>query len=199
VIYILKFIKNNKIFSILIFIGIFTFIIGILINSLLNKDTLSEISNNINSLISNYKSIDTYNLNLFRKTLFNNLFITLIIWLFGISIIGIFIILFIYIFKVFIMGLEFISLFSNLGFSKIIFIILYLIPQFICIFNIFILSFYAISFSLFLTKLIFKRGQFNIKYIRKRYINILIISLFISIFSSIIEVFLIPKIIYYCV
>ena len=99
----------------------------------------------------------------------------------------------------FIFGFELVSLLVNLNIGRIIFIIIYMLP---CLFNLviyFILTLFSISYSISLFKILFLKKNYNLSDITKKYIKILGVSLLFSFLSSIIEIFIIPKILIFLI
>ncbi len=189
----LKFIKRNKLLSILTLLTIFIFIIGILYPAVIDNNTKKIISKNINDLISTIQNNITFKD--FFKTLSSNYVYTIIIWILGISIFGIVIVLILYLFKVFIFGFELSSLFINLKLSNIIFIILYMLPNLLYITIYFILVLFSISYSITLFKMIFLHKNYNIRIITKKYTKVLLIALILILLLSVITTFITPKLI----
>ena len=194
----LKFIKNNKLLFILIALTFISLISGILFNTLIDTNTKKDITNNINSLITNYNSQSNL-IKSFIPTFTSTLFLDLLIWIFGISIIGCIIVLFLFLFKVFIFGFELVSLLVNLNIGRIIFIIIYMLPSLFNLVIYFILTLFSISYSISLFKILFLKKNYNLSDITKKYIKILGVSLLFSFLSSIIEIFIIPKILIFLI
>lgn len=193
----LKFIKNNKTLFILILLTIIFSIAGSLFNAFLDEPVKKEITNNINKMMGTISS--TTNLKLIIDTFLSNFTLMSLIWLLGISIIGIPIILFLYLLKVFVVFFEFISLISNLGIAKIIFILLYMLPSILNIIIYFFLVYYSINFSLFLIKIIFLKRDYHLKAITKRYFKIYLLVFLLILVSTLLESLLIPKFLFYLV
>lgn len=194
----LKFIKNNKLLFILIVLTLISLISGILFNTLIDTNTKKDITNNINSLITNYNSQSNL-IKSFIPTFTSSLFLDLLIWIFGISIIGCIIVLFLFLFKVFIFGFELVSLLVNLNIGRIIFIIIYMLPSLFNLVIYFILTLFSISYSISLFKILFLKKNYNLSDITKKYIKILGVSLLFSFLSSIIEIFIISKILIFLI
>lgn len=194
----LKFIKNNKLLFILIVLTLISLISGILFNTLIDISTKKEITNNINSLITNYNSQSNL-IKSFIPTFSSSLFLELLIWIFGISIIGCIIVLFLFLFKVFIFGFELVSLLVNLNIRHIIFIVIYMLPSLFNLVIYFILTLFSISYSISLFKILFLKKNYNLSNITKKYIKILGVSLLFNLLSSIIEVFILPKILIFLI
>ena len=189
---IIDFIKKRKLFSILLFVFICSFILGVFFiffisddNKVLVKDGITLYFNGLNTL--NY----TDN---FIVGLINNIGLALIIWVLGISIFGCFIIFIIYFIKCFVVSFSFSSIIYVYGFKGIILSIIYSICYFINLGILFILSYYGVSFSILLFKYFFKNKDYNRIVIVKRYFKVLIISLVFIILNLIIDSYLIPRI-----
>lgn len=189
----IKFIKRNKLLSILIFLTLLIFIIGILYPAVVDNNTREIISKNITDLISSIKNDMSFKD--FFKLLSSNYTFVIIIWILGISIFGTIIVLILYLFKVFIFGFELSSLIINLKLSNIIFIILYTLPNLLYIAIYFILVLFSISYSITLFKMIFLHKNYTIRIITKKYIKILLVSLLLILLLSIINIFITPKLI----
>jgi len=192
-------IKHNKLFSFMIFSSALIFIIGIICSSILDNDAKKMIHDNISNIILNIQNKTTSNFNCFIKCFSNNIFIYIFIWLLGISIIGVFLVLFLYYIKLFLFTIEFIYLFINIKDTGILFNIIYLIPDIINIFILFVITYYSVSYSIVLFRFLFRKRQYLLHKITKRYTKILLLSIIILFLSSIIEIYIIPKILYYLV
>lgn len=195
----ISFIKHNKLFSFMIFSSALIFIIGIICSSILDNDAKKMIYDNISNIILNIQNKTTSNFNCFIKCFSNNIFIYIFIWLLGISIIGVFLVLFLYYIKLFLFTIEFIYLFINIKDTGILFNIIYLIPDIINIFILFVITYYSVSYSIVLFRFLFRKRQYLLHKITKRYTKILLLSIIILFLSSIIEIYIIPKILYYLV
>ena len=189
---IIDFIKKRKLFSILLFIFISSFILGTFFiffisddNKVLVKDGITLYFNGLNTL--NY----TDN---FIVGLINNIGLALIIWVLGISIFGCFIIFIIYFIKCFVVSFSFSSIIYVYGLKGIILSIIYSICYFINLGILFILSYYGVSFSILLFKYFFKNKDYNRIVIVKRYFKVLVISLVFIVLNLIIDSYLIPRI-----
>lgn len=188
----IKFLKRNKTFSICIFMTFIVFIFGIFFNALLDSTIKKEIALNINNMISNFNKNALEKTSLI-KNIFNDFSFITVIWIFGISIIGIIINLFLYLFKVFMFSFELVALLTNLHIDKLFFILLYMLPSFFKIILYFIVIYYSINYSLVLIRLLFLKKNFNIKIITQRYIKVLILCLLCSLIISLVNDLLISK------
>ena len=189
---IIDFMKKRKLFSSLLFVFIISFILGILFiffisdnNKVIVKDGIELYFNGLSNL--NY----TDN---FIVGLINNIGLALIIWLLGISIFGCFIIFIIYFIKCFVVSFSFSSIIYVYGFKGIILSSIYSICYFINLGILFVLSYYAISFSILLFKYFFKNKDYNRIIIVKRYFKVFIICCLCIVLNLIIDSYLIPRI-----
>ena len=180
--------KNQKrLYLILIGLASISIIFGIIYLFLISNDNKLFIKDNIISYFNNLEP----SLNLFFKNLFNNFIYIVAIWLLGISIIGIPIVSFMYIFKSFIFGFSLSSIVYSYGFKGILISIIDLFPnKFIYLASILLITFYSLSFSIKLINHLFLKKSINFKEAMNKYLKILIISLLISLFITIYEVFI---------
>ena len=181
----INFIKRNKIFSFIILITIFTFIGGIIIHSLLDISTKGEIVNNL------YNYSNNINIKNIFDDLFSNILLFIIIWLFGISVVGIPIIIFLYLFKVLISSLEIVFLILNIKTVGVIFSLISIVFILLNLILLFLLFYYACNYSVCLIKVLFLKYNYNIKLITKRFIKILLFC-----FIGIIVVYLLKYIVF---
>ena len=189
---IIDFMKKRKLFSSLLFVFIISFLLGIFFiffisdnNKVIVKDGIELYFNGLSNL--NY----TDN---FIVGLINNIGLALIIWLLGISIFGCFIIFIIYFIKCFVVSFSFSSIIYVYGFKGIILSSIYSICYFINLGILFVLSYYAISFSILLFKYFFKNKDYNRIIIVKRYFKVFIVCCLCIVLNLIIDSYLIPRI-----
>ena len=180
--------KNQKrLYLLLIGLALISFIIGILFIFIISKDNKELIKNNLEEYFSNYDS----SFELFFKTLFNYFIYIIVIWLLGISIIGIPVIIFMYLFKNFVFGFSISSIINSFGAKGILIALIDLFPhKLIFLIVLLLITFYSISFSIKLIKNLFLKRIVNLKESMSKYFKILIISLSISVFISLYEVFI---------
>ena len=191
---ILKNIKENKLFTILLIITILSILLGILFPAILTTNNKELIKTSITDY---FTAIDNNKIEYIKSLitiLSNNIFVTISIWLLGISIIGIIIIIIEVFIKGFIVGFSFTSILVTYGIKGILIGIIYTISNILSLLVTFLLSYYAISFSIMIYKTIFKKKNYPKEIIVKRYIKIGLLALLSSIVISLIEVFIIPKV-----
>ena len=185
--------NKNRILFILIVSTIICFILGILFHSIIDLESKSIVNNNILNLMENLNKDSISNLSNFNSLFFSNCFITFIIWVFGISIIGILLVYVLYLFKIFIYAFEFVSLFSYLKLNNILYIFIFYIPNIISMFIFLFISYYSLSFSFRVFKHLFIDKSINIRKLFIGYLRVFFIALFLFLINSVIEIFIIPK------
>ena len=190
-----KIMNKNKLFTILLILVIITIIIGIFYLTIIDNESKLLIINNIKNYFKNIKTIPNTN-DIIFKTIFSNLSLIIIIWLLGISILGLPIIIILFLFKIFQTTFTFTSIIYTYKYKGIILSLIYIIPHIITIFILLILTYYSLNFGIMIYKIIFKKKEYNKNIIVNRYIKILIFTISTILITSIIEVYIIPKIIY---
>ena len=189
----IKFNKNLFIFLlVLILVGVGA---GALFSMLLNESDKELVYNYLNSFFTN---INNNNLQLntsFLNTLIFTLGYALIIWIFGISIIGILLILPFLFIKAFVLGFSVGSILINFKFKGILISFIYIIPHHVINILIYILvSAYAIMISYRLISSMKNKKVFDFKIIMNRYTYILFFSLTILFSTSLYEALVMPKV-----
>lgn len=189
----LKEIKKNKYkYIFLLTIVIIGFISGFIFSNILSYNDHQEISKVLKTYFLDIKKdLDVNYLNNFLNNFSINYMYMLLIWIFGISIIGIILNPFILYFKSFIIGFScgiIISVYSYLGLLGS---ILYIFPHELINLVIYILlSFYGIKLSINLFNLLFLKREFNFSTFMKKYFKVLLFSGLILLISTIYETFL---------
>lgn len=188
-----KKLKTKKLFILVFAITLLCFLAGMLLISMLSKSNKELIINSLNNFYTSLKENKISSTNLLYKTMTSNLILNIIIWVLGISIIGIPIVIFILGFKSLSLGFTISSLIYTYKFNGLLKAIIYLIPNIINIFIVFILVYYSISFSINLFNYLFRKIEFNKRVIVKRYLKLLIVAILLSILTSVTESFILPK------
>lgn len=186
--------KHNKTLYILIIILLITFILGCLFIAFLSDENKQLILTNLNNFIDTIKNNKQNNLNTLYRSLSNNIIINTLVWIIGVSIIGIPIIILILGIKSFVLGFTLVSFIYNFKLKGILWGIIYIIPHIINILLLFVLSYYAIKFSIMIFNYYFRKKEYSRSIIVKRYIKTLIICTIAYSISSVIEAYLIPNI-----
>lgn len=185
-------IKQKKLYRIIITLMIFGIISGILFIFFISKESKTKALVSIKNFfdLMNTSTGVNYGKSLLN-TLVNNIGYVLLIWLLGISIIGLPITIVLAFMKSFIVGFSISSIISCYKAKGILGAFLYVFPhQIIILFIYLLLSFYSISFSIKLFKSLFLKQTINFRVVMQKYIKILLISLIGIIVVSLYEVFI---------
>lgn len=185
-------IKQKRLYRIIITLMIFGIISGILFIFFISKESKTKALVSIKNFfdLMNTSTGINYGKSLLN-TLVNNIGYVLLIWLLGISIIGLPITIVLAFMKSFIVGFSISSIISCYKAKGILGAFLYVFPhQIIILFIYLLLSFYSISFSIKLFKSLFLKQTINFRVVMQKYIKILLISLIGIIIVSLYEVFI---------
>lgn len=189
-------IKQNKLLLLLTILTVISIIIGLLFPSLLKDNDQELIKNSITEFIKKINENKLNHLEILISSSWNNILITIILLVLGISLIGIPIIVIIHIFKCFITGFSITSILITYGPKGIITAIIYSIPNILNTLGSLLISYYAISFSITIFKCIFKKENKNWNSITKQYTKLTIFFILYSVIISILESYVIPNILY---
>ena len=158
-----------------------------------NKEILTS---SITSYFDIIKNNNYVSLDVLKNILPNNLFILIIIWVLGISIIGIVVVIFILLYKGFLLGFSFSSVIYVYGFKGILGSFIYVFSSLILDLIIYILvGFYSISFSIKLFNYIFLKKNINLSIFMGKYLKIFFIGLIGIILSGLYQVYILPLLI----
>ena len=186
--------KTNYIVIIILFLGVTS---GAIFSTIINQNDKQLVIEKIELFISNINNGTINNINAFKNSIITNLSYSLLIWILGMTIIGVIINIFLLYLKGFIFGFSLSSFIITYNYKGIILSTLYtLFGQLLNILVIVMLTIYSIMFTLNFIKQITKKQQnLNIQKHFKNYSLIFIMTLLISIISSISEIFIFPNII----
>lgn len=154
-------------------------------------------NNVITQIETFFKNISTNSINsglaLKNSLIINYLFVG-IIWILGLTIIGVLINIFLTFIKGFLVGFSISSIFLTYNAKGLVAILLYTFPtQIINLIVVSILSIYSIMFSKNLLQIITGKTKNN-KIMLKKYLVILMMSIILSFISSLLEAYLFPNI-----
>lgn len=185
---------NNKINLFVIIILFLGIISGSIFSNIIDLNNQKLVIEKINLFITNISNNDLNSILAFKNSIIINFSYSLIIWILGLTIIGILFNIFLLYLKGFIFGFSLSSFIITYSYKGIILSLLYTIfGQLLNIIVIMILLIYSIMFSLNLLKQIAKNKQsININKFFKNYSLIFLFTIIISIISSISETFIFP-------
>lgn len=178
---------NYFVFSIII-LGIIS---GAFYFSIININEKKELTTLITNFFTNINESNINSIDTLKNSLFTNGLMILMIFILGMSVIGIFINIFIIYIKSFIIGFSISTIIYTYKIKGLLASFIYIFPhQIINIFIFAIIGIYSIMFSIYLTKLIINRKSNN--NILKKYVIIFTFSLLSIIITSLIEAYILP-------
>ena len=185
---------NKQIIIFLLGLSIIAVVAGAFYITILNKTDHSLIEESISGFFNNINNNKlNYGLS-FKNAILNNIGFILLIWLLGISVIGIPIIIFLFFSKVFTLGFSISSIIFNYKLKGTLLSLFYVFPHHIINIYIYIvLIAYAISLSLKIIDSIIKRKIIDFKLVMNKYLYVLLISFIIIIITTLLEVFMVPS------
>ena len=182
--------SQKKIYLFLIGLAVLSFAFGLFFIFVIDKENLTAINKSITSFFID-KNWNEVNL---ITSFFNVFLYVLIIWILGISVIGLPISLFILMFKAFLAGFSISSIIYSFGFKGLLYILIEYFPSGIIYGALLILvSFYSTQFSLRLFNYLFLKRMVNFKDVMRKYVKIFLISFIISISLTLYNYYMIPS------
>lgn len=188
-------IKNNK--KMIFFLGIIAvvaIVFGSLFSVMLNESDKNLVSEYISNFFENIKNNNLNYIMALKNGSINSLSYILIVWLLGISIIGMPIVLFMYFSKFFVIGFSISSIIKSYGLKGCLLSFAYIFPhQIIYIIAYTMLSIYSIKMSIKLISTIIKKDKIDFKPIINKYLFVLLLSIITGLLALLFEVFVTPK------
>lgn len=181
--------KNKYKYLFLITIIILGFLSGIVLANILSYNDKKEVGEIVETYFLNLKNNESINyIGNFLNNLGVNFFYLLLLFIFGISIIGIVLNPFILYFKSLITGFSVGIIISLYSFKGILGGILYLFPtQLLNLLIYMLVSFYGINLSIRLFKVLFLRKNINNNEFMKKYFQVLLFSSIVLLISTLYE------------
>ena len=187
--------KKINIFAIcILFLGITA---GAIFTSIIGMNDRTLVIEKIKLFIDNINNNSINSIQIFKNSIGVNLIYIILIWILGLSLIGIIVNIVVLFMKCFIFGFSIASFIITYSYKGLALSLLYLIfGELLNIVVILILTIYSIMISVKLLIAIFKHSDnINIKKSFKNYLLILIFSMLVSIISSLSESLLLPALI----
>lgn len=184
--------KKRRLFKILLVLMILSFLFGVLYVAILSKDDKTMIKNSMDAFFTSIQSNSYLQNDAFFHNALSNVVLSFLVWLLGISMIGIPISVFYLIFKSFVFGFSLSSMIYIYGISGIVPSIIYSFPLLLNLGIIFLLTFYAVNFSKKLYWYLFKKRGVDLKKMIRVYSKFLGILLIILLISSLLSSYLVP-------
>lgn len=178
----------------ILFLGIIT---GAIFANIIGINDRTLVIDKIKLFIDNINTNTLNSILAFKNSISTNMIYIILIWILGMTLLGIIFNIFLLFLKSFILGFSLASFIITYSYKGIILSSLYLLfGQLLNIIVILLLSIYSIMFTIKMLNQIFKNNQNNniLKFF-KNYSIILITSILISVISSLSESFLLPSLI----
>lgn len=189
--------KEKKKYLFIISIAVIGIFVGIVFANVINKADKVLVEDKLTTYFLNIKDNKNINYfgNLLNSFLNNNLYL-IIIWLLGLSIIGIVLNNFIIFFKSFVIGFSIGSIINVYLYKGIIGALIYIFPHHIINILVYVvLIYHANNFSIKLFKTLFLKQDNKIKELMPKYFKILLYCFIALSISALLETFLSPFII----
>ena len=189
---------DKKIMTFLNVIAVVGIIAGSIFMIVLSKNDKETVLNSIkdffNKLINNkFNFVGTL-----KNTVISNFLFSLIIWVIGISVIGVLIVIFIIFYKSFTLGFTISSIIYTYSIKGTLLALIYVFPHMIInLLVLLYLSSYSIKLSIILIKSILKKDNLNFKAFINNYSKVFLISIIFLIVTSLYESFIAPIILRY--
>lgn len=192
----LKIKVDKKLFVFLLVLMIIGISVGSILVTILNNSDKNLTIEYINEFTNNIKDNKLDYLFALKNNLFSNLSYIILIWLLGISIIGLPIMLIMFFSKSFILGFSIGAVLETYKAKGILFSLVYVFPgQVIDLLFLLLLMMYAMSFSFKLIYAIFKKKSLDFKLVMNRYFKIFLLVLIVTLLMTLYDTFLMPKLI----
>ena len=186
---------DKKVNTFIMFIIILGIISGALFLVVLKDTDHNLVIEKINTFFTNINTNNINNIEAFKNAFIENIIFVILIWILGMSIIGIIINIFIIYLKGFIIGFSLSSFFLVYKYKGLLAALIYVFPT--SIINILVcllLGVYSVLFTINLWKIIFlKEKNYNMKKFIKKYFLLLILCIILILISSLTEGFLVPS------
>ena len=192
----LKIKVDKKIFVFLLVLMIVGITMGSILVTILNSSDKNLTIEYINDFVNNVKDNKLDYLFVLKNNLFSNLSYIILIWLLGISVIGLPIMIIMFFSKSFILGFSIGAVLETFKAKGIIFSLVYVFPgQVINLLFLLLLMMYAMSFSFKLIYVILKKQSLDFKLVMNRYFKIFLLVLIVNLLMTLYDTFLMPKLI----
>ena len=184
---------NKRLMLFLCGISLTGLIFGSIFITIISKQDQSLIKSYIENFMNTVQDGKLNYVDSIKNTLISNLSFVAVIWLLGISIIGIPIIIFMYFTKSFMIGFSIASFVLKYKFKGLLYAIIYIFPHhFINLMIFTLLMIYSMKFSYYLANSILKRKTMHFKNLMNPYLGVLIIVVVVVVATCMYETFAVP-------
>ena len=187
---------NKKIFVFLFVLMLMGIIAGSIFTTILNSSDKELVINHLNEFIDNINNNKLDYLFALKNNLITNISYVILIWLLGISVIGLPIIIIMFFTKCFILGFSVGAILTSFKLKGILVSLVYVFPgQVISLLFLLLLMMYSMSFTFKMIYAILKKKSIDFKLIMNKYFKILLIVLSVVILMSLYDTYLMPRLI----
>lgn len=187
---------NKKIFVFLFVLMLMGIIAGSIFTTILNSSDKELVINHLNEFIDNINNNRLDYLFALKNNLITNISYVILIWLLGISVIGLPIIIIMFFTKCFILGFSVGAILTTFKLKGILVSLVYVFPgQVISLLFLLLLMMYSMSFTFKMIYAILKKKSIDFKLIMNKYFKILLIVLGVIILMSLYDTYLMPRLI----
>ncbi len=187
---------DKKIFVFLLVLTIIGISVGAVLVTVLNNSDKTLTIEYINEFVNNIENNKLDYLFALKNNLFSNLTYVVLIWLLGISVIGLPIMLIMFFSKSFILGFSIGAVLESFKAKGILFSLVYVFPgQVINLLFLLFLMMYAMSFSFKLIYVILKKQSLDFRIVMNKYFKIFLLVLIVTLLMTLYDTFLMPKLI----
>ncbi len=191
-----KIVINKKILLFLVILLLIGIMFGSVFIRILDNSDRNLVTEYLNNFINNIENNKLDYFMALKSNLITNISFVLVIWLLGISLIGLPIVIIMYFSKTFILGFSIGAILSVFKIKGLLFSLVYIFPgQVISLLLYMLLTMYAMSFSFKLFYAIIKKKTFDFKNIMNRYFKILIVILVFIILMVLYDTYLMPRLV----
>ena len=181
--------SQKKLYVFLIGLAFLALILGIIFIFLISEENLIQIKDNITVVFNDINSGNKFNM--LCSSIINNFTYVLVIWILGISIVGLPLILLIYCFKFFLFGFSISSVVYTFKWSGLLRMFLHCFPhQLLFLIVMVLVTFYGSSFCIKLFNYLFLKKNINFKEVMRKYLKILLVSCVCCLFVSLYEIYI---------
>ena len=189
-----KLYEQKKIYLSIIITITLGIVCGIVYNLILSKSDHTLITNQLNSFFDAIKKNDINYIPMLFNSLIGNLSLVILIWLLGISIIGLPLIYILCFGKGFLLSFSIVSILTTYKFKGIILAVCYLIPgPIVLLLYLIFLGFSSAFFSKKLFSYLFLKQDISLRHSMKRYLQVLLVSIVVAGCCSLFDTFFMPN------
>lgn len=184
--------KNKNLLLFLIGISIIGLISGSIFLTIINKSDQMLVKEYIENFITGIDHNKLNYLEALKNTFLSNLIFIFIIWVLGITILGIPINVFIYFTKSFILGFSISSFVLKYGIKGCLISVIYIIPSILNLIIYTSLMLFSIKIAKIVFKILIRKKEISLKKVINHYTTFLVLTIISIIITSLLEVFAVP-------